>query len=220
MNALFYPFHLCHVRTIHSLLVDYETVHFRDFMALRLTPFMGATAFPDRMGDYYPTLFKAGQIVQGHDVSGPLNTEMIVAVNRDLSDTYWRSLFHEALLSNYRFQRGLFDTSKIPQPGNPASDDHSILTEFASTDWMATPYDVEIVHGLSRSTHTSENGPCFEYGWALIKTSASLVYTIQLCQDLHLTAVTDSSSHHQLLAATCQRDGIDLANTCLKREGY
>jgi len=220
MNALFYPFHLCHERTLHSLLADYETVHFRDFMALRLTPLMGTTAFPDRMSDDYPKLFKAGRIVQGHDVSGPLNAEMIDAVNRDLSNTSWRSFFHEALLSNYRFQRGLFDTSQIPQPGNPASDDHSILTKLSPTDWMETPYDVETVQALSRSAHAPKDGPRFDYGWALIKTSASLVYTIQLCQTLHLTAVTDSSAHYQLLAATCQRDGIDLTNSCLKWERY
>ncbi len=220
MNVLFYPFHLCHERTLHSLLANYETVHFRDFMALRLTPLMGTTAFPDRMGDYYPKLFKANRIVQGHDVSGPMNAEVGDTVNRDLADVRWRALFHEALSSNYRFQRGLFDTSQIPQPGNPVSDDHSILTELAQTDWVEIPFDVETVQTLSRSAHTPKDGARFEYGWALIKTSASLVYTIQICQTLHLTAVTDSSAHYQLLTATCQRDGIDFSNTCLKREGY
>ena len=149
-----------------------------------------------------------------------MNAEVVDSVNRDLADVRWRSLFHEALLSNYRFQRGLFDTSQIPQPGNPASDDHSILTELALTDWVETPFDVETVQALSRSAHTPKDGARFEYGWALIKTSASLVYTIQLCQTLHLTAVTDSSAHYQLLTATCQRDGIDLTNSCLKRERY
>ncbi|MCZ6798878.1 MAG: hypothetical protein O7F12_00165, partial [Nitrospirae bacterium] len=70
MNALFYPFHLCHEQTLHILLVDFEHIHFRDFMALQLTPLMGTTAFPDRMGDYYPNLLKKGRLIQGHSVSG------------------------------------------------------------------------------------------------------------------------------------------------------
>ncbi len=73
MDALYYPFHLCHEQTLHQILKDYSPVHFLDFMALQFTPFMGATGFPDRMGDYYPELLESGRIIQGHDVSGPLS---------------------------------------------------------------------------------------------------------------------------------------------------
>ena len=106
MNALYYPFHLCHDRTLARLLADYSIVHFRDFMALQLTPMVGTTAFPDRMGDDHPELLKAGRIVQGHNVSGAMSSETSNAVNRDLADAQWRGLFQESLLNNYRFQRG------------------------------------------------------------------------------------------------------------------
>ena len=66
MDALFYPFHLCHEKTLRGLLQKFHAIHFRDFMALQLTPLTGMTAFPDRMGDYYPEELEAGNIVQGH----------------------------------------------------------------------------------------------------------------------------------------------------------
>ena len=45
-HALYYPFHLCHERTLERLLKEYSVVHFRDFMALQLTPFMERQPFP------------------------------------------------------------------------------------------------------------------------------------------------------------------------------
>ena len=60
----------------------------------------------------------------------------------------------------------------------------------------------------------------FEYGWALLKTAVSLIYTIELCHQLNLPAVTDSSSHYHLLANTCEREQISLINTSIKRAGY
>ena len=108
MNALYYPFHLCHERTLQRLLVDCQIVHFRDFMALQLTPMMGTTAFPDRMGDYHPELLKVGRIVQGHDVSGAMAPETVYAVNRDLADAQWRKYFQDFILNDRRFQRGLW----------------------------------------------------------------------------------------------------------------
>lgn len=220
MNALFYPFHLCHEQTLHQLLADFKVVHFRDFMALQLTPFLGTTAFPDRMGDYFPELVKTGRIVQGHNVSGPMNTEMVDAIDRDLSDPYWRSLFHDALSSDYRFQRGLFEPSQMPKVEKTASGEHSFLSKLIQTTLKEQVYKVETVQNLSRAAHTAENGLGFEYGLALIKTSASLCYTIRLCSQLNLVAVTDSSSHHQLLTRSCEREGTDLGNFCLDRKGY
>ena len=44
-NALFHPFHLCAPHTLEALLARYDAVHFRDYMALRLTPLMGTTAY-------------------------------------------------------------------------------------------------------------------------------------------------------------------------------
>ena len=218
MNALFYPFHLCHEKTLNRLLDDYGVVHFRDYMALQLTPLVGTTAFPDRMGDYHQGLLKAGKIVQGHNISGSINLEMASSVDRDLADPLWRSTFHEALKLGYRFQRGLFDAVQLQGADSSESQDSSVWLECAKSDWMDKPYQIATVQALSRTLSFRENSPAFEYGFALVKTAAALRYTIQLCQRLQLVAVTDSALHHQLLARTCERDNIDLANVCVQQE--
>lgn len=220
MNALFYPFHLCHDQTLERLLHDYQTVYFRDFMALQLTPMMGTTAFPDRMGDYHPEYLKAGRILQGYNVSGSLTPDTISAVNRDFADSLWRHLFQESLLNDRRFQRGLFADPNEETTARPATHIKPEWLKFSEKEWGATPFDVEAIQTLSRQRLHGKDEDRFEYGWALIKTSASLIYTIELCHQLNLVAVTDSTAHHQLLARTCDRDGIRLENQCLKREGY
>lgn len=220
MNALFYPFHLCHERTLTRLLADYHIVHFRDFMALQLTPMMGTTAFPDRMGDYHPEHLKAGRILQGYNVSGSMKPEALSAVNRDLSGAQWRHLFQESLLNDRRFQRGLFADPKEQTTKRSEADIKPEWLKFTEKEWGATPFDVEAIQTLSRQRLQGKNADRFEYGWALIKTSASLVYTIQLCHQLNLVAVTDSSAHYHLLARISDRDGIILENRCLKREGF
>jgi len=218
MDALYYPFHLCHERTLELLLQEYVIVHFRDFMALRLTPFIGTTAFPDRMGDYYPQLLEAGRIIQGHNVSGTLHPDVIAAVDRDLADPTWRSTFHEALSNNYRFQRTLFDESDIQKRGD--SIEGSSLPAFGTPDWPEKPFSVGSVKALSRQSIHHEDNPVFEYGWALLKASAALTYTIRLCHRLHVAAVTDSVSYHRLLTRSCQRERSEFSNFCIKREGY
>lgn len=220
MNALYYPFHLCHERTLARLLKEYTVVHFRDFMALQLTPFMGTTAFPDRMGDYYPQLLEAGRIIQGHNVSGPLHPELISAVDGDLADPTWRSIFHEVLSEDYHFQRTLFDESVIRKRGSIDSIEMSSSPTFRTPDWKETPFSVELVKTLSRQSFPHKDNPIFEYGWALVKTSAALTYTIQLCQRLHVTAVTDSTAYHRLLTQSCERKQIRLSHSYIKREGY
>ena len=220
MNALYYPFHLCHERTLELLLKEYEIVHFRDFMALQLTPFMGAIAFPDRMGDYYPQLLEAGRIIQGHNVSGTLHPDVISAIDRELADPTWRSIFHEAISDDDHFQRALFGESEIRKRKNMDSIEISWLSTFRAPDWPATPFSVELVKTLSRKVLPHKNNPAFEYGWALVKTSAALTYTLQLCHQLHVAAVTDSASHHRLLTQSCQREQIGISHVYIKREGY
>ncbi|UCH91904.1 MAG: hypothetical protein JSU60_04205 [Nitrospirota bacterium] len=85
---------------------------------------------------------------------------------------------------------------------------------------MDQPFQVERVQTLSRHRLQKQEAVYFEYGWALIKTAVSLIYTIQLCDQLNLVAATDSPSHHRLLTQTCKRDQIELKNICVKREGY
>ena len=220
MDALYYPFHLCHEHTLHRLLQNHKVIHFRDFMALQLTPMTGITAFSDQMGQYYPELHKTGRIVQGHDISGSMPTQIHEAVDRDLSDQFWRGYFHAAFLNDYRFQRGLLHKSRILPSKSATTDNTFILSSFSESDWTKKPFQVETVKTISSWDSFKKNEQIFEYGWALIKTSAALVYTIRLCQVLGLEAVTDSTSHYNLLERTRERDGIELKNSAISREDY
>ena len=220
MDALYYPFHLCHERTLQQLLGDYSHVYFPDFMALQLTPFMGTTGFQDRMGDDYPDLLESGRIVQGYDVSGPLSPAMTTAVNRDVADPLWRSIFHEALKHDRRFQRGLVAFSRDSQGRSTVPTDSTVLLAFQQPEREFVPYSVETLQAMSRRRLPEQENLAFGYGFGLIKTSASLVYSIQLCHQLGLVAVTDSPAHHRLLRRTCLRDILNLTNICVKREGY
>ena len=183
-------------------------------MALQLTPMMGTTAFPDRMGDNYPQLLHAGRIVQGHNLSGPMTSDTIQSINRDLADSQWRTQFQKSLQLDRRFQRGLFGNPTIEglegEKMGPLSQDE--WKQFRDKEWAVRSYDVELVRALSRARHQREESAKLDYGWALIKTSAALFYTIQLCHQLHAVAATDLEAHYQLLARTCRRDGTALEN--------
>lgn len=218
-RALFYPFHLCHERTLARLLEDYGTVHFRDYMALQLTPLSGTTAYQDRMGHYHPELVEAGRIVQGHAVSGPLDADAVSAVNRDLADRAWRTLFHEGLTHNRRFQRGLFDLSHRFTVGGTTVPGPAALLRLLEDARREQACSVELVQALSGRTLDAEEGYAFEYGLALVKTSAALVYTIRLCAQHELEAVTDSDIHFRLLERTLARDGLSLENRLLLPAG-
>jgi len=203
-QALFYPFHLCHERTLAALLCRFGTVHFHDFMALQLTPMVGMTAYADRMGDSFPELVAAGRILQGYDVSGPLSHEMAAAIDRDLQDSVWRRLFGSALRTNRRFQHGLFHTEQqIPH---------------ASAQWDRTLFTVAQLR--RRWTQSAMNDSELEYGLALVKTAASLVYTYRLALTHGLQVATDSPAHFQLFEQTRVREQISLPNHLIIRNGY
>ncbi len=189
-------------------------------MALQLTPMMGTTAFPDRMGDYYPDFLKTGRIAQGYNLSGAMKPNMVLAVNQDLTDMAWRNHFQDFILNDRRFQRGLFPHPKEGTTQHPESPVTPEWLQFTEKEWADTSFDVEAVRILSHRRLHGKEATQFEYGWALIKTSVSLLYTIELCHQLDLVAATDSSAHHQLLTQTCQRDGVSLENIHVKREGY
>ncbi|MDE3244172.1 MAG: hypothetical protein KGO52_15790 [Nitrospirota bacterium] len=219
-QALYYPFHLCHERTLSRLLDIYASVHFRDYMALQLTQLSGTTAYADRMGGFHEALFKAGRIVQGYNVSGPLDAEAIAAVNRDLADSTWRGEFHHALREDRRFQRGLFELSHGILVGNKQVPGPAALLRLIEEDRVRQPWTFAELQRLSGSALSLEEGYRYEYGLALVKTSASLVYTIRLCRRHGLEAVTDSEPHFRLLTRTCDRDGIVLRNQWVPRQGY
>ena len=150
-DALYYPFHLCHPATLELMLERYATVHFRDYMAIQLTPLTGTTAYQDRMGDQFPDLVRAGRIVQGYHVSGPLTGEVAEAVDQDLADSTWRTMFHHALSEDRRFQRGLFDVAHGTMIGRRLVPGPAALLTLLDSRWVAQVMTLEAVRRLSRS---------------------------------------------------------------------
>jgi hypothetical protein len=218
-EAFYYPFHLCHEETLKRLLQQYRVVHFRDYMALQLTMTTGTTAYADRMGNLHPDLVSEGRIVQGYAVSGPLDLELASAIDRDLSDKVWRSLFHDSFRSDRRFQRGLLDISHGMRIGRKVVPGPAAVLELTQEVWRDRPYSAEAVRKLSHAASPTD-GYASEYGWALLKTAASLLYTVRLCREHRLEAVTDSEPHYLLLQHSCERDRIEIQNARLAREGY
>jgi hypothetical protein len=219
-HALFYPFHLCHPDTLARLLTRFASVHFRDFMALRLTPMSGMTAFQERMGLSFPDLIEAGRLVQGYDVSGPLPSAVATAVDRDLQDPLWRSLFHRALCSDRRFQRGLFEPSHSLRVGDHLVPGPAVLLHLMDDSFRREAYDLDLVRAISKSGGTLTDGYQFEYGLALVKTSASLVYTQTLALAHQIQPVTDSRAHFALYAQSCLREDWPRTNHLVTRTGY
>jgi len=203
-HALFYPFHLCHEETLMRLLRRFHAIHFRDFMALQLTPMSGMTASADRMGDGFPELLAEGRLVQGYNVSGPLPAAISRAIDCDLRDERWRSLFHAAIQKDRRFQRGLFEASQT--------------VGFSDGRLATRPFSVQRVR--KRSAIRSQDERLFDYGLALVKTSAALVYTAQLATAHRLEAATDSPAHFALFERSRHREGWDIPNHLLVRKGY
>ncbi len=211
-GVLFYPFHLCHERTLQWLLERYEQVHFRDYMAIQVSPFCGTTAFPERMGDSFPDLLTSARLVQGYNVSGSLNPETCAAVDCDLTDSTWRRLFHRALVENRRFQRGLFDGADITGRDKAGADEPALMVRLKDVSFETTPFTVAGIRDLSRRRPIGTEADLFDYGLALLKTSASLVYTIQLATAGPLAVATDSRAHFTLLARVVERTGVTIEN--------
>jgi hypothetical protein len=219
-HALFYPFHLCHPDTLARLLTRFTTVHFRDFMAMQLTPMSGMTAFQDRMGMNFPGLIESGRLVQGYDVSGPLPPTVAATIDRDLHDPLWRARFHTALRWDRRLQRGLFEPSHSLRIGDSLVPGPAALLRLMDDSFRKYPFDLDQVRTLSKRCLTLEEGYHFEYGLALVKTSASLVYTQTLALAHQLQPVTDSPAHFSLFAQSCARESWPRANHLLLRAGY
>ena len=218
--AIYYPFHLCHAKTLEQLLNQHSAVHFRDFMALQITPMSGLTAFANRMADQFPELVESGRIVQGYSVSGPLDAEMSSAVDRDLTDSAWRDLFHSALVTDRRFQQGLFDLSHATRIGASLVPGPAALLRLGCDERRQRPYSLRLLQGMCARPLPLEDGYDFEYALALVKTSAALAYTIRLATNHTLEAVTDCESHSRLLSRTLSREGCSLPNTLVPGVGY
>lgn len=219
-HALFYPFHLCHPETLARLLTRFATVHFRDFMALQLTPMSGVTAFQDRMGMSFPDLIESGRLIQGYNVSGPLSSAVAAVIDRDLRDPQWRACFHTALRRDRRLQRGLFEPSHSLRIGDSLVPGPAALLRLMDDSFRQQAYDLDQVRALSKRNITLEEGYHYEYGLALVKTSASLVYTQTLALAHQFQPVTDSSAHFTLYAQSCIRENWLRTNHLLIRTGY
>lgn len=219
-SALYYPFHLCHERTLTRLLESYASIHFRDYMALQISPMSGTTAYMDRMGDRHGDLVRAGRIVQSYHVSGSLDAEIVASVNRDLADPAWRSLFHRVLADDRRFQRGLFDLSHAMMIGGSTVPGPAALLRLIEEERAQRPVTVQDLQRMSGRRLSLEEGYDCEYALALVKTSAALAYTIRLSLRHGLNAVTDSEGHFRLLECTRLRDRPAFVNRLVPREGY
>jgi hypothetical protein len=206
--AFYYPFHLCSRECLEHLLSRYVHVHFRDYMALQLTPMCGTMAYPDRISDHYPDLYARGQIVQGQNVSGPFSAEMAERIDRDFADRDWREIFHSALRSEPRFRRG------FAEHGEDAAQFGSWLDE----KWATCPMSLAEVRQMSCHKLDPERALAFEYGLMLVKTSAALWHTIRLCQRHGLEAATDSAAHNQLMKRILTRDRLRLPVYCWRQE--
>ena len=216
-GVLFYPFHLCHERTLQRLLERYQQVHFRDYMAIQVSPFCGTTAFPERMGDSFPGLLASERLVQGYNISGPLNPDTCIAVDRDLTDSTWRALFHRALMENRRFQRGLFDGTDITGNNKDGTTEQALMVRLKDVSFETTPFTVADIRELSRRRLIGREADLFDYGLALLKTSASLVYTIQLATGGQLAVATDSRAHFTLLTRLIERMGVTIENRLVEQ---
>ncbi len=206
-DALYHPFHLCSPSTLTALLDRFAHVHFRDYMALQLTPFSGTTAYHDRMGAAYPELVGTGRLVQGHVVSGPITAELAAVIDRDLADTEWRYAFHRALVDDRRFQRGLFDPAHTMVIGGTQLPGPAVLLELMRDAYRHESYTVEEIRRRSAHARRLPEAYPFEYGLALLKTSAAQVHTQRLAARLDCVAVTDSPAHADLFARTSRREG-------------
>lgn len=246
-DALYYPFHLCSEDTLMELLRRFRTVHFRDYMALQLTPFLGTMAFRDRMGDTFPHLVAEGRLVQGHPTSGPLDADMENAVDQDLADPVWRNLFHRSFREHRRFQRGLFDPSHGIAIGRTMVPGPAALLQLMDPVRATTAVTVELVRKRNANQTLFSPAPLgarrdapspfspaqpgarrdapspmpesyeFEYGLALIKTSVSNLWTVRIGRNRDLTVATESIGHYDLLQRTLHRSGINLANDLLAK---
>lgn len=202
------------------LLTRFATVHFRDFMALQLSPLSGMTAFQDRMGMSFPDLIESKRLVQGYDVSGPLPPPVATTIDRDLHDPLWRAIFHTALCQDRRLQRGLFEPSHSLRIGNSLVPGPAALLRLMDNSYKQRAYDLDHVRALSMKHLGLEESYHYEYGMALVKTSAALVYTHTLALAHQLQPVTDSVAHFSLYAQSCVRENWPRANHLLIRTGY
>ncbi len=168
----------------------------------------------------FPDLVDSGRLVQGYDVSGPLSQTVAAAIDRDLHDLEWRACFHHALRRDRRLQRGLFEPSHSLRIGDSLVPGPAALLRLMDDSFRQQAYALDQVRALSKKSLILEEGYHYEYGLALVKTSASLVYTQTLALANQLQPVTDSPAHFSLYAQSCVRENWPKTNLLVIRVGY
>src|SRR3989454_7073228 len=91
------------------------------------------------------------------------------------------------------------------------------LTPWLRAAWTEWPITLAEVRQMSRLKLDPERAIALEYGLMLVKTSASLWYTIQLCQQYGFDVITDSPAHDRLLQRMTMRDRIVLQTFLLRQ---
>ena len=168
----------------------------------------------------FPDLIESKRLAQGYDVSGPLPLPVAAAIDRDLCDSLWRARFHTALCHDRRLQRGLFEPSHSLRIGSNLVPGPAALLRLMDESFRQRAYNLDQVRALSMIRLSLEEGYHYEYGAALVKTSAALVYTQTLTQAYQLQPVTDSPAHFSLYAQSCIREDWPSTNLLLIRIGY
>jgi len=189
-EALYYPYHVCSEATLLRLLNRYRRVHFRDPNDLRLTPLQAPVPIARRMGDLFPTLLAKGKIVQGYAFPSPPDDVMRHQIDADLADLIWRTIFHNGLVLDEQFRRGL--------------DNRPIQAALFAETWKDHPLDLDYVTSLLWGL--SAESPVATYGLMTVTTSSALWQTARLSHEGRLTAVTDSRIHHALFDRALARE--------------
>ncbi len=168
----------------------------------------------------FPDLVDSGRLVQGYNVSGPLSPALAAVIDRDLHDPLWRARFHHALRRDRRLQRGLFEPSHSLRIGDSLVPGPAALLHLMDDSFRQQANTFDQVRALSTRRLALEEGYHYEYGLALVKTAASLVYTQTLALANQLQPVTDSPAHFSLYAQSCVRENWPKSNLLLIRAGY
>jgi hypothetical protein len=164
IRRLFYPFHLCHERTLAVAAGAVSASAFPGLYGHPSQSVLRDNSLSRTMGDAFPDLLASKRLVQGYNVSGPLTPDTCIAVDRDLTDSTWRGLFHRALVENRRFQRGLFDGTDITGRHNDGHAEQPLMGRLKDVSFETTPFTVAGIRQLSRRRLIGRDADLFDYG--------------------------------------------------------
>ncbi|HEY7533116.1 MAG TPA: hypothetical protein VH681_10105, partial [Nitrospiraceae bacterium] len=115
---------------------------------------------------------------------------------------------------------GLFDIQHTMQIGKTTVPGPAALLTLMDRKFSHQSFTVQAIQTWSATPLILSEAYRFEYGFALLKTSASLAYTERLARRHHLQPVTDSPAHFELFEHMLRRERGRWANHLLVRQGY